>query len=344
MFDGKLAAYLLNPSASDYQAGQLAAEYAAAPAFACAAAPDAGALSALLDVLSTKLDEQGGHDLLATMELPLARVLADMERIGFAVDAEGIRQFGDSLRAELNGILQNIYAEVGYEFNLNSPKQLGEALFDKLGLPPRKKTARGYSTDAETLESLQAAGAELCYFSPLRDAALPQHIGGLYLPGGYPELYAAQLAANTAMRCAINTAVQRGLPTVAECGGFLYLGQTLEDDAGTAHPMAGVLPGQGFRVGRLVRFGYAALTPQADSMLFRAGEPVPVHEFHHWDSTCNGTAFAAQKANGRHWDCGFANGHLYAGFPHLYWAGTPLPQRFVTAAAQYAQTKTGRTV
>ena len=57
-----------------------------------------------------------------------------------------------------------------------------------------------------------------------------------------------------------------------------------------------------------------------------------------------GTAFAAQKANGRHWDCGFANGHLYAGFPHLYWAGTPLPQRFVTAAAQYAQTKTGRTV
>lgn len=199
-------------------------------------------------------------------------------------------------------------------------------------------------TYAETLESLQAAGAELCYFSPLRDAALPQHIGGLYLPGGYPELYAAQLAANTTMRCAINTAVQRGLPTVAECGGFLYLGQTLEDDAGTVHPMAGVLPGQGFRVGRLVRFGYAALTPQADSMLFRAGEPVPVHEFHHWDSTCNGTAFAAQKANGRHWDCGFANGHLYAGFPHLYWAGTPLPQRFVTAAAQYAQTKTGRTV
>ena len=163
VFDGKLAAYLLNPSASDYQAGQLAAEYAAAPAFACAAAPDAGALSALLDVLSTKLDEQGGHDLLATMELPLARVLADMERIGFAVDAEGIRQFGDSLRAELNGILQNIYAEVGYEFNLNSPKQLGEALFDKLGLPPRKKTARGYSTDAETLESLRAYSPDAAF-------------------------------------------------------------------------------------------------------------------------------------------------------------------------------------
>ena len=198
-------------------------------------------------------------------------------------------------------------------------------------------------TYAETLESLRAAGAELCFFSPLRDAAMPQSISGLYLPGGYPELYAAQLAANTAMRKAVKTAVQSGLPR----GGMrrlLYLGQTLEDAAGTAHPMAGVLPGQGFRVGRLVRFGYATLTPPADSMLFRAGEPVPVHEFHHWDSTCNGSAFSAAKANGRHWDCGFANGYLYAGFPHLYWAGTPLPQRFAAAAAYYAQTKTGGTV
>ncbi len=168
-------------------------------------------------------------------------------------------------------------------------------------------------------------------------------MAGCIGPGCAPDLKSTSgLTGGGAFK--VRRAVEAGLPTVAECGGFLYLGQTLEDDAGTAHPMAGVLPGQGFRVGRLVRFGYAALTPQADSMLFRAGEPVPVHEFHHWDSTCNGTAFAAQKANGRHWDCGFANGHLYAGFPHLYWAGTPLPQRFVTAAAQYAQTKTGRTV
>ena len=78
-----------------------------------------------------------------------------MERIGFAIDADGIRAFGDSLRSELDGILHNIYTTVGYPFNVNSPKQLGEALFDKLGLPPRKKNARGYSTDAETLESLR---------------------------------------------------------------------------------------------------------------------------------------------------------------------------------------------
>ena len=151
----------------------------------------------------------------------------------------------------------------------------------------------------------------------------------------YPELYAAQLAANTAMRSAVKTAVESGLPTVAECGGFLYLGQTLEDADGKTYPMAGVLPGQGVKIGHLVRFGYAALTSNADSMLFAAGETLPIHEFHHWDSTANGTDFTAVKTNGRSWACGFANAHLYAGFPHLYWAGTPLPQRFVTAAYRY---------
>ena len=190
-------------------------------------------------------------------------------------------------------------------------------------------------TYAETLEALQEKGAELCFFSPLENTALPPNIGGLYLPGGYPELYAAQLAANTAMRSAVKTAVESGLPTVAECGGFLYLGQTLEGADGKAYPMAGVLPGQGVKIGRLVRFGYAALTANADSMLFAAGETLPIHEFHHWDSTANGTDFTAVKTNGRSWACVLANAHLYAGFPHLYWAGTPLPQRFVTAACRY---------
>ena len=154
-FDGKLAAYLLNPSASGYEVHSLAAEYGVHAAFACEAAPDAGVLAGLCDTLAAALDESGQRKLLDEMELPLARVLADMERIGFAIDADGIRAFGDSLRSELDGILNNIYTTVGYSFNVNSPKQLGEALFDKLGLPPRKKNARGYSTDAETLESLR---------------------------------------------------------------------------------------------------------------------------------------------------------------------------------------------
>lgn len=209
-----------------------------------------------------------------------------------------------------------------------------------VAVPPRVRLAVARDaafcfTYAETLEALQENGAELCFFSPLQDTALPPDIGGLYLPGGYPELYAAELAANAPMRAALKAAVENGLPTAAECGGFLYLGQTLEDADGTPHLMAGVLPGQGVKTGRLVRFGYATLTAQADSMLFAAGEQFPAHEFHHWDSTQNGTALTAAKANGRQWACGFANAHLYAGFPHLYWAGTPLAQRFVAAAERY---------
>ena len=179
-FDGKLAAYLLNPSASKYEVSSLAAEYGIASAFVCAEFADAGVLPALLETLRGKLEEQGMAKLHDEMELPLARVLADMERIGFAVDADGIRQFGVELRGELEQLLGRIYDEVGYTFNLNSPKQLGEALFDKLGLPPRKKTKSGYSTDAETLESLRP-------YSPVVDDILKyrtyQKLNSTYVEG-----------------------------------------------------------------------------------------------------------------------------------------------------------------
>lgn len=191
-------------------------------------------------------------------------------------------------------------------------------------------------TYAETLEAFRDAGAEVVFFSPLRDTALPENIGGLYLPGGYPELHAKELSENTSLLREIKRKIKSGLPTAAECGGFLYLGQSLTDAEGQSWPMAGVLPGEAKDAGRLVRFGYAALSADSDSLLFRAGESFPIHEFHHWDSTANGTALAAKKpVGGAEWRCGFIDEHFYAGFPHLYWAGTPLPQRFAAAAENY---------
>ena len=202
-FDGKLAAYLLNPSASGYAVKNLAAEYDVPAAFACEAAPDAGVLTALLDKLAAALDESEQRKLHDEMELPLARVLADMERIGFGVDAEGIRAFGDSLRSELDGILQSIYEEVGYEFNVNSPKQLGEALFDKLGLPPRKKTSRGYSTDAETLESLRP-------YSPVIDQILKYRTYAKLLSTYVDGLLTAQAADGRVHSTFIQTEARTG--------------------------------------------------------------------------------------------------------------------------------------
>ena len=203
--------------------------------------------------------------------------------------------------------------------------------------PHRRGAGRGVLlTYAETLEAFRDAGAEVVFFSPLRDTALPENIGGLYLPGGYPELHARELSENTSLLREIKQKIESGLPTAAECGGFLYLGQSLTDAEGQSWPMAGVLPGEAKDAGRLVRFGYAALSADSDSLLFRAGESFPIHEFHHWDSTANGTALAAKKpVGGAEWRCGSVNEQFYAGFPHLYWAGTPLPQRFAAAAENY---------
>ena len=184
----------------------------------------------------------------------------------------------------------------------------------------------------DSFRALRKAGAEITFFSPIRDESLPE-CDGLYLGGGYPELYAAELERNASMRESIRTAVLGGLPTVAECGGFLYLQESLEDADGVPHAMAGALPGRGFKTGRLQRFGYAYLAADEDSLLFRKGEKVPVHEFHYWDSTENGTNLNAAKPDGRTWECGYASPTLYAGFPHLHFGGeAPLAERFVEAA------------
>ena len=189
---------------------------------------------------------------------------------------------------------------------------------------------------ADTLESLEQAGAELVFFSPLRDAALPEKIAGLYLPGGYPELHAEALSANGGMRRSVAAALERGLPAVAECGGFLYLQQSLEDENGRGWPMCGVLPGEGYRTPRLQRFGYSVLEAEGDSLLFRAGERIPVHEFHHWDCTDKGADLRSRKPDGRSWPCCVATDSLYAGFPHLSFAGNPATaERFVAACVRY---------
>ena len=158
-FDSLLAAYLANPSSSGYEISRLAAEYSASVA---EVTPDAyeflieaAAHSAVCDRLLEVLKETGQEALLTGIELPLARVLADMERQGFLLDTEGLAQYGMELDCRINELQKEIWELVGYEFNVNSPKQLGEALFEKLGLPAGKKNKKGYSTSAEVLEELR---------------------------------------------------------------------------------------------------------------------------------------------------------------------------------------------
>ena len=155
-FDCMLAGYLLNPSASGYEPLRLAREYGAAvPENVPEEQKAAAAMPALANVLAKKIAENNQTSLLEEIEIPLARVLARMERIGFAVDAAGIRAFGEALDKKITEAQQQVYDAVGSEFNINSPKQLGTALFEKLGLEHGKKTKTGWSTSADELEKLR---------------------------------------------------------------------------------------------------------------------------------------------------------------------------------------------
>ena len=156
VWDGKLAAYLLDASASKYQVGELATAYHAEAAFAAAEWPDAGFLADLFARMKREITAREEDALYNEIEFPLAQVLADMTRTGVLVDKTGIEEFGVRIRSELEQVLARIQMETGStSFNPNSPKQLGEMLFDTLGLPHGKKTQRGWSTDAETLEALR---------------------------------------------------------------------------------------------------------------------------------------------------------------------------------------------
>ena len=196
---------------------------------------------------------------------------------------------------------------------------------------------------ADGLALLERLGAELAEFSPMTDERLPEGTSGLYLGGGYPELFARELAENEPMRAAVRAAVAGGMPTVAECGGFLYLGGLLSDGEGRPWPMAGALPGAAENTGKLGRFGYVTLTAKTAGLLGPAGMQIPAHEFHYWDSTAPGSAFRAEKPqSGRSWDCGWHTPTLYAGFPHFHFCAAPGAARnFVAAARRHAEHQEG---
>ncbi len=156
-FDISLAGYLLNPNATSYDLEKLCAQYEIT-------LPQVSdehkgyavvyAMSKLSEKLFELIEENNQKKLLNEIEIPLANVLAKMENIGFMVDVEGITRYGDSIKSQVENLEKEIYSQIGYEFNINSPKQLATALFEDLGLPAKKKTKSGYSTNADVLESL----------------------------------------------------------------------------------------------------------------------------------------------------------------------------------------------
>ena len=166
----------------------------------------------------------------------------------------------------------------------------------------------------ENLEILKKLGCRIVFFSPLHDKAIPTDADGLYLPGGYPELYKEALSSNKTMLRSIKTAIEGKLPCIAECGGFMYLHLSIDKVS-----MCGVINADAFRTSSLQRFGYAEMAALKDNMLCSKGEKIKVHEFHYYESSNSGEDFLSVKASdNKETLCIHATENMYAGFPHLY--------------------------
>ena len=264
------------------------------------------------------------------------------------------RHLGLITAAEVENLRQKLQALAALaeaHLDLDGLLALGASAPEPEAVPPPEPAARtrpviAVARDrafcfyyAGALALLEELGAELAFFSPLADGDLPPGACGLYLGGGYPELYGEALARNGPMRTAVRAAVLGGMPTVAECGGFLYLHRTLEDAEGRSWPMAGVIPARAWNSGKLGRFGYVTLEARTGGLLCRAGERLPAHEFHYWESEAPGADFYAQKPrSSRGWPCALHTDTLYAGFPHFHFCGVPeAAGRFVRACARYGE-------
>ena len=185
----------------------------------------------------------------------------------------------------------------------------------------------------DNLEMLRRFGAEIIPFSPLRDACLPEHIHGIYIGGGYPEIYAERLSENESMRMDILRAGRRGLPIIGECGGYMYLCGSIQ-----SRPMVGLVPGKCRMTEKLGPFGYVRGTCRKDSLIGKAGETFAAHEFHYSLMADGGEDFLLSKPGRRSWSGGTAGGNIYAAYPHLYFYANPeIPKRFMGAMEAFRQ-------
>lgn len=188
----------------------------------------------------------------------------------------------------------------------------------------------------DNIALLKKLGCNIEFFSPIHDKQLPSDISGLILYGGYPELHLENLSSNKTMLESIRCAVNSGIPTIAECGGFMYLHDNIADSNGKKYSAVGVIRGTAFKKNKLVRFGYVKLSAENDSLLFEKTDNIAAHEFHYYDSENNGSDLTAVKSDGRNWECCHCSDSMYAGFPHIFfYTNARIAERFARACGRF---------
>lgn len=170
----------------------------------------------------------------------------------------------------------------------------------------------------DNLNLLKKIGVEILPFSPLHGDEVPKEADGIYLGGGYPEVYAGELSKKLWPKLSIRHCYSMHMPILAECGGFMYLHENIEDLEGHTYQMVGLIPGTAKLTKKLGPFGYVDITPKKDSMLGEAGAVIKGHEFHYSVSDNAGSDFTVSKTGGKSWEEGHAGDYLYGGYPHLY--------------------------
>ena len=271
-----------------------------------------------------------------TTEVEAAETVRKMgEAVGGQVDVEGIVAL-----AKKAATFENPDASLPSQSSLRmTAPQEGEPLALPLRLAVAHDAAFSFYYES-SLAVLESLGATLVPFSPLKDASIPEHVSGLLIGGGFPEMFASDLAANASMRRSIREAADAGLPIYAECGGYMYLLEDLVDFDGKAHPMCGVFPGRAAMTKKLQMVGYVTAKMQRDTILGPAGTELRGHEFHfsqelEREEPVRPYTFTKLR-NGATYGAGQQRENVLGSYLHIHFAGCPgAAKHFVAACREY---------
>ncbi|MCR5053707.1 MAG: cobyrinate a,c-diamide synthase [Lachnospiraceae bacterium] len=180
----------------------------------------------------------------------------------------------------------------------------------------------------DNLDLFKELGVKIEYFSPIHDSEVPKNADGMLLGGGYPENYLKELSDNKSMLSSVKRVIEKGIPSLAECGGFMYLHDGIEDCDGRLYEMAGIIPGKCARTSGLVRFGYMYVDDAAEQIpkddLYMSLVGMKGHEFHYYDSTANGDSYTLKKPYiEKEWRGIVTRSNGVWGFPHFYYRSSP---------------------
>lgn len=269
----------------------------------------------------------------------LENVVFESRHLGL-VTADEIGNINDILNTLAEEVEKNIDIDILIDIAQNTK----DIEYKDIEIKHYEKVRIGYALDkvfcfyySDNLRLLEKMGAELIPFSPLLDNKLPDNLDGIILGGGYPELYMEELSENKSFIESLKNNVEKGIPLIAECGGYMYLHKSVEVEGGKVFDGVGVIEAKTYPIGKLSRFGYIDVVMEKDTLLGDKGTFFKAHEFHYWDSTMQGDSCIAKKPmRNRSWKCVVSKDNIFAGYPHIhFYSNLDIAEEFIKKSVGY---------